>query len=529
MSGFEQVWPATEPTDRKVPPARIARQMHRALWLWPASLTLVSVVLFLLNTRHGIAIFPDSTRYLGLAPSQDAPLYSWVLAGVAATGLARERAAELVGIILTFANTLLVWRLLLRATQIPAYAAGGTALIVLAPTFVGLHAAAMSEPLFFFFVFLSLLMLLHFWETADRRWLIACSIALGAAGLTRFTAPPLGAAIAVGLLLNRHVPFGRRVVDVAILAALSSAIFLSWSLLSQMIVGHSLGRAMAFYGNVGAKAWHTSLVTLLSWLVPSQIPDRVRIVLTCLVTVFSAILVFWQIGRALRQTEGEAAPERLLPTVLTLFFPFYLVFFFLAASIEANQTLVPRYALPIYVTTVLLMTIVVAEARERPGVIGRLHTIMIAVAALVLVGDAMRTTQRTHQAYAQGVGYSSLAWTRSPTMRAVAQLPAGTTIYTNAPDAIIYVVRRHAVFIPMLALPRTGREDPDHPFAAQIAALRADPTPSNKVFVFFDGVDWRFYLPSEARLQGLLRLKLRDREADGRIYTLPSAPGGATP
>ncbi len=499
-----------------------------AAWLWPGSLTLISVLLFLLNTRHGIAVFPDSTRYLGLAPSEDAPLYSWVLAGVMTTGLAREQAAELIGFILVCANTLLVWHLLLRATQRPAYAAGGTALIILAPTFVGLHSAAMSEPLFLCFVFLSLLALLRFWETADRRWLIACSIALGLAGLTRFTAPPLGAAIALGLLLDRRVAFGRRVVDVMILAALSSAIFLSWSLLSQLIVGHSLGRTLAFYGNMGTKAWHTSLVTLLSWLIPSQIPDRVRIVLACLVVVGSAVLVFWQIGRAVRQADAEGRPERLLPAVLTLFFPFYLVFFFLAASIEANQTLVPRYALPIYVTTVILMTIVVAEARGVSGTIGRIHTIMLAVAALVLVGDVARTAQRTHQAYAQGVGYSSLAWTDSPTMLAVAHLPVETTIYTNAPDAIIYVLRRHAVFIPMLALPRTGREDPAHPFAAQIEALRTDPHPSSKVFIFFNGVDWRFYLPPEARLQKLLKLELRDRESDGRIYTLPSAAAGGT-
>ncbi len=526
MSGIQQVWPTPELAGQEGPSARITVGMHVANRLWPISLVLVSLLLFLLNTRHGIGILPDSTRYLGLAPSQDAPLYSWVLAAVTKLGLTRAQSAEMVGLILACINPLLIWQLLARMTRRPAYAAVGTALIIFAPTFVALHAAAMSEPLFLCFIFLSLLTLLRFWETADRRWLIACSIAIGVAGLTRFTAPPLGAAIAIGLLLDRRVPFGRRVVDVVILAALSSAIFLSWSLLSQMVAGHSLGRTLAFNGNMGAKAWHTSLVTLLSWLVPSQVPDKYRLLLSLLAAICSAALVFWQISRTVRRTGAEAAPERLLPAVLTLFLPFYLVFFFVAASIEANQTLVPRYALPIYVTTILLMTIVIAEARGVSGVIGRLQTILIAVAALVLVGNVVRTAQRTHQAYAQGVGYSSLAWMRSPTMQAVAHLPANTTIYTNAPDAIAYVLRRHAVFIPMLALPRTGHEDPAHPFAAQIYELRNDPNPSNKVFVFFNRVDWRFYLPTEARLQGLLQLKLRDRESDGRIYTLPLAAAG---
>ena len=527
MSGIEQVWSAPELTGGEGRSAAIIRETQPVIWIWPIALVLVSMLLFLLNTRHGIGIFPDSTRYLGLFTSQDAPLYPWLLAGMRAAGFAREEAAEAIGLVLVCANTLLPWHLLLRATHRPVYAAAGTALIILAPTFVGLHSAAMSEPLFLCFVFLSLLALLRFWETGDRFWLIGCSIAVAAAGLTRFTAPPLGAAIAIGLLLNRHVSLRRRAIDVVIFAGLSGGIFLAWTLISQLEVGHSLGRELAFNGNMDAKAWHTTRVTLLSWLFPSQIPDRFRIVLFCMTAAFSALLALWQGIRALRQAESEVAPERWLPTVLALFVPFYLAFFFLAASIEANQTLVPRYALPIYVTTVLMMTIILAEARGVSGFIGRLHGILLVVAALALVGDGVRTVQHTHQAFREGIGYSGLAWTRSPTMLAVKRLPAGTMIYSNGPDAITYVLGRDAVFIPMLALPRTGHEDPTHPFAAQINELRTDPNPSNKVVVFFNGISWRFYLPSEDRLQGLLQLKLRNREADGRIYVLPAAPVGA--
>ncbi len=527
MSATEQLCPAASMLADGDRPQPAKSRVSFDAYAWPLSLTFISALLFLLNTRHGIGILPDSTRYLGVFEvPYDAPMYPWLLAAVCATGLSVDQAAELIGLGLACANTYLAWRLLIEATGRPGYAGSGTVLIILAPQFVGFHSTAMSEPLFFFFIFLSLLLLLRFWSSGNRAWLLGCSVAIGAAALTRFTAPPLGAAIVAGVLLNRREPLTRRIADALILFLLSSAIFFAWSFLSEMLVGHSLGREFALDGNVSEKTWHHSVASLSAWLTPGVIPGSIRRIFFGLFAGCSVLLVGWQVGRTWQVPAGTKIAGRWLPAVLALFFVFYLAFFLVAALIEANQTLTSRYALPIYVTTVVMITIVLAEAHGEKGYVGRLHGLMLAIAALVLVGHVLRTADRTHKAFVHGIGYASKAWIHSPTMLAVARLPSNVTIYSNGPDAITYVLRRSAHFIPMRELPRTGRPDPTDPFDKQIHDLSNDRTAGTKLFVFFDGVDWRFYLPSDADLKQRLPLQLIDRETDGRIYILKPPPLG---
>src|SRR3546814_4930094 len=66
------------------------------------------------------------------------------------------------------------------------------------------------------------------------------------------------------------------------------------------------------------------------------------------------------------------------------------------------------------------------------------------LAAIVLASHVVRTADRTHKAYLQGVAYASRSWVDSPTMRPVAALPADAVIYSNGPDVIAYVLTRRA-------------------------------------------------------------------------------------
>src|SRR3546814_14747636 len=108
----------------------------RIFWTGGIACVLVSSFLFLLGTRYGIGILPDSTRYMSINDKPfDAPLYPWMLMGLAATGISIEYAAKLACLLLVGVNSALIWYLLARAKNRSASSAIGRPILLLSPTF----------------------------------------------------------------------------------------------------------------------------------------------------------------------------------------------------------------------------------------------------------------------------------------------------------------------------------------------------------------------------------------------------------
>src|SRR3546814_11928687 len=89
---------------------------------------------------------------------------------------------------------------------------------------------------------------------------------------------------------------------------------------------------------------------------------------------------------------------------------------------------------------------------------------------------------------------------------------------SNGPDVIAYVLKRRAHSIPRRFDLRTELDDPTYPFQQQLAQLRRDLDNGNTFIVFWDQIDFRFYLISEGDLQRLAKLQIVNRHSDGRIY-----------
>src|SRR3546814_15808549 len=123
----------------------------RIFWTGGIACVLVSSFLFLLGTRYGIGILPDSTRYMSINDKPfDAPLYPWMLMGLAATGISLEYAAKLAGLLLVGVHSALIWYLLAIATNRYDYAAIGRPSLILLPPFCYLNLLAIAEPPFIF-------------------------------------------------------------------------------------------------------------------------------------------------------------------------------------------------------------------------------------------------------------------------------------------------------------------------------------------------------------------------------------------
>ena len=496
-----------------------------ARWIIGFLLILTSAMTFLLNTHHGIGVLPDTTRYMRLGPMPyDAPLFAWVLDAVRAIGLPFNEGARALGLALVCANTLLIWDMLVRGTGDLRYAATGTAMIILSPQFVGLHAVAMSEPLFLFMLFLVVYAFLAYQRTRHPAWLSASAASLGLAMLARFSAAPLSIVIAGLLLLDPRRNLRQRIREIALFAIVSGAVFFTWAIASKLTTGHAIGRDLVLYGNAGSERWLNGLASLATFLLPSQVPLAARIAL--LLVAIGAVL--WLLVRHVRELAAQRrswTSQEAIPLLWGFFAPLYALFLVLAISLEANLFMTPRYQLPLYVALVIAGTsLAAANARRGRGKARLLHWLLAGTAALVLAANLVRSFDRTRDAHFNGIGYASVSWSNSPTVAAVRALPADAVIFSNAPDALNFLTPRKALFVPFKVHPRTSQPDPAAPVSDVLARMRESRADGEGYVVFLDDVDWRWYLMTEPELVKSLGLRLRRRGGDGRIYTIEGDP-----
>src|SRR3546814_16612186 len=88
----------------------------RIFWTGGIACVLVSSFLFLWGTPYGIGILPDSTRYMSINDKPfAAPLYTWMLMGLAATGISHDYASKLSGLLLGGVHSSLILYLLASA------------------------------------------------------------------------------------------------------------------------------------------------------------------------------------------------------------------------------------------------------------------------------------------------------------------------------------------------------------------------------------------------------------------------------
>ncbi|WP_205480305.1 ArnT family glycosyltransferase [Sphingomonas arenae] len=488
-------------------------------------LMLASAVVFLLNTRHGIGILPDSVAYMHIgSASHFAPGYTWLLQAFEPLNHDIVGNAKYVGLVLVIINTWLFWRLLYRFCGSTPLAVAGTALIAFSPVYITMHRVAMSEPLLLFGIAASALLFVHGLERRRPVWFVPAGVLMGLAILTRFAAAPMLAALCGVRLALRDVPLRSRLVQCALLAGPAVVVCAIWLMANHLSASASTGRELSFNGNPSLALWNSGLQSLSIMLLPAPIPSAVRVPFFLLNLAATLWLGAAYARRWLGDADGlQRSGWAALPIVFGLFALFYALFLVASVLIQASLPLNGRILLPLYVALVLV-AVMAASALSRAGVLPRhLRTGLLILGAIILVSHAVRTAATTREAFQSGVGYADIAWSRSPVLREVERLPTDARLYSNAPDVISFRLNRPAEYLPRKVNHLTLKEDPRNPFSAQMRRLRDDLESGRAYVVVIDRVDWRFYIVPEAELLRDVPLQRIANVSDGRVYQFASA------
>jgi hypothetical protein len=480
-------------------------------------------------TQHGIGIAPDSVSYLEAARNLAAgrgvttteadgaelrpltrfpPLYPVALAAITRLGPDALDAARWLNLVLFGANVVLSSLLMARCAPgsrwLPALAA---VLMASSPEIVMLHGMALSEPLFLLFAFSGLLLLSLHLETPKGRTLLAASLLVALAFLTRYLGGALVATGILAILLAPNARPQRRIKEAAAFAAISALPIVLWVLHNRLGGASATGRRFAFHP-IDADAISVAIGTLEHWLLVQHVGAAPA-------WLFAAGLllctVHWLASGAARAA-GAA-----LPRTLALFVLAYL--FLLLASIcffDAATPLNGRILSPVLVA-MLVLALAGARARIRPGQSSIFKILAASLALIFSFGYARESSQWARERAAAGpTGFASLAWQSSETVRRVAELPASSRIYSNARDAILLLTGRPTRWLPAPVDAETRLPRPS--YAAELEAIRTDLRAGGVSLVWFDRVSWRWYLPSGADLSQRLPIRRAAKLPDGEIW-----------
>jgi hypothetical protein len=435
-------------------------------------IALVGMASVLATTRHGTGLTPDSAAYIGtadnlvagdgftvpfheyplddraLGPTPDkpavalthfVPLYPAALAaGSYVTGGSTRTVARWLGA-LVFAGTIaLVGVTVLTLT-------GGSALTSLvaagltagAADLFRVHAAALSEPLFLPLAFAALLLLARYRERATLARLCSFAVMAGLATLARLSG---GAVILTGLIVIAAASgsWRRRLAHGALATAMAVAPLVVW-LATRASAGGA--RPLAFHpvtiGDIKG-----GVLAMAGWVLPSVVP---RAVDTAAVLAGGVA-----VGLLYRSARRRCSPAI---DVLLLFVPAYLAFMLISITFfDANASpLAPRILTPIHLALLVALPCLVrvawppnrSFASASLGALGAASAVVLVTLLTSARGVAWIGTNHSN-----GLGYASQMWRQSPAIAAAKALPAGSLVYTNAPDALYLLAHRAASTVP---------------------------------------------------------------------------------
>jgi len=419
------------------------------------------------------------------------PLFSFLLATFSIWKIDALDGAAIMNAALLALNICLSAALVYRATGSVLAGFAAVLLTASAPAIVITHTMVWSEPLFLCLLLLTALAISDYSERQSLASLVCAWVPMMLAPLTRYAgfAVIVAAAISVARKNFNHA--------LALLVAGSAGIAL-WMARNYSFSSSATGRRLSLHVptiDLLSLAWQTVAEWFGGWPLMAVI----------------AVLIVATLARRSRHIQSAAQSEFLLDfAVVYVLLIASTVMFFDAQTPLDRRILSPLY-LSLSIWTIIKITTIAGKEL-------RLAWLMVAV--VLTLANSRTSLEWLKTLWSQGVQFSSAAWRLSPTIQYI-KTQRLKRVYSNAPEAVFLLTGIPAAMLPMHTNAGTLSENPY--YREEIAQMNS----SGEVVVYFNAMNWRWYVPGEERLKTELSLSQVAALTDGAVYRINwTKPGG---
>jgi len=406
-------------------------------------------------TPMGMGLINDSTAYIAGARSllqgtgyseiwlatgiepiiHYPPLLSAILALIGLSGIDPLRGSRVLNILLYGSN---IWLMGILGWKMTGARIAGLFLALyfaLDGVLLNIHAYAISEPLFIFFLIACIILLSLHIEKQAIKWVALAGLATGMALLTRYVGLALLATAAL-VLVVLQTDWRKRFISLGVFLACALPWFFAWVFRNHLLTGMATNRGFR-WKPLAEKNIDLGINNFTDWLFPFQTAIIKEPIPALLLSLIAIILVCWVGYFGLRYFLKPTSTEQPNPFI---FFSAAFIFVYASSLIvslsffDGTTRLIDRILSPIYVTFAILIVAVVTWFWKRCQAKTRIVLGGIVCFLLILSGNNYyQTVEKLTQ---DGQGYASARYQNGAISHFLRELPTDVRIYTNSPPAV---------------------------------------------------------------------------------------------
>jgi hypothetical protein len=381
-----------------------------------------------------------------------------------------------------------------EGNKLAAALAAGVYLFCLPDSNILIQLAARSEAPFISFTLSSFLLLYLYIKKQSFGLLLSASLLAGFAIATRYVGVTLLPVLVFALIFFNDRPMVAKARDMFIAVFLALFPLTVWMIRNIIVAETATNRSFAFH--------------------PITIEQAETLFILAVVSIFILIVLF-----VLRQKDGirnNKLYSTKLPIMFSVFMLTYVLFLGVSISFfDAHTPLDARILFPFVLSFILVAISIIWWLLRALGNKYIWFIFAVLISSLIIT-NGTRVASLALNIQENGLGYNSSFWKNSETLSFVSEMPDHIKIYTNGPDAVLFLTEKRSAWIPQKINPNTNVLNDK--YEGQLKQMIRQCKEGRALVVYFHGITWRWYLPSNEELESKEGLDVLMRFDDGVIF-----------